>query len=592
MGTTAKRIGAILLIATLALTSCTKKIETVKILQTSDIHGSIFPYNFITNRPQATSLAHVSAFVKHERAKTDQTVILLDNGDILQGQPTVYYSNFIDTSNQNIVARTFNYLQYDAATYGNHDIETGPKIYYRVTEESNFPWLAANVTNTSTGECNFKPYTIIKRNGIKVAVIGLITPHIPNWLPERLWPNMKFEDMINCAEKWLKIVKEKENPDIIAGLFHAGHDYTYGGGSADECCNENASVLVAMKTAGFDVIMIGHDHDAYCQKLANINGDSVLIVDPASNAKYVAQTTITIHKGLFGRIRSKEVKGELIPMDTVKYDEDFMSKFGDDYNRVKNFVNNPIGEFTQTMSSQNAFVEPTAFIDFIHKNQLSITGADISFAAPLSFVSTIKKGKITVSDMFKLYRFENFLNTMVLTGDEIDKYLEYTATLWFNTMTSANDHILNFKMNPDGTIAQNNQGKAMLEHNFYSFDSAAGIIYTIDATKPEGQKVTIVSMADGTPFDPSKKYKVAINSYRANGGGGHLSKGAGLTSEEIKNRQISSTDTDLRLIMMKYIMEHKVINPQTISSWKLVPEKWTKNASKRDMDILFPPHKK
>lgn len=569
------------------LAACSNRVQTVQILQTSDIHGSIFPYDFIRNRASATSLAQVSNYVNHQRAQFPQAVVLLDNGDVLQGQPTVYFANFVDTLNHHLVSRAYNYMGYDAATYGNHDIEAGPAVYNRLAAESDFPWLAANVTSTVTNNCAFKPYTIIKRNGLKIAVIGLITPHIPHWLPRQLWPNMFFEDMVVSAKKWLSVVNEAEHPDIVVGLFHAGHDYTYGGTSDTTPFNENASLLVAQQTAGFDVIMIGHDHDAFCQKVPNANGDSVLVIDPAAHARFVAKTTVTVEKNCWGRIKSKTVNGELVAMDTVAADTQFMDLFNNDLQRVKAFVTQPIGTFAHTASSFRAFVEPTDFIDFIHRFQLQYTGADVSFTAPLAFVSTVKKGTVTVADMFKLYSFENFLNTMTLTGDEIDRYLEFNVAKWFNTMTGAGDHLLLFRRDSSGNIVRNRQGKPMLAHQYYNFDSAAGILYTVDVSKPAGQRVNITSMADGRPFKPEQTYVVAINSYRGNGGGGHLSQGVGLTHDQIHKRQIASTTHDLRLLMMQYIQNQGIVDPQPLNAWHLIPEKWVKPAANRDLDLLF-----
>ncbi len=189
--------------------------------------------------------------------------------------------------------------------------------------------------------------------------------------------------------------------------------------------------------------------------------------------------------------------------------------------------------------------------------------------------------------MFKLYRFENFLYTMSLTGKEIDGFLEHSASVWFNTMKSAEDHLIKFKINEDGSISTNQQGKVQLFANFYNFDSAAGIIYTVDVSKPDGDKVTIHSMANGTPFDENKTYSVAINSYRGNGGGGHLTKGSGIAPEELANRVKTSTEKDLRYYIMKYIEEKKVITPTNFNTWKIVPEEWVIQAIERDKKLLF-----
>jgi len=171
----------------------------LKVIETSDVHGSIFPYDFINDKEINTSLAQIYTYVKEERAKKDQQVILLDDGDILQGQPIVYYYNFEKTDTPHICAQVMNYMEYDAGTVGNHDIEPGHPVYDRLVKEFNFPWLAANAVNEKDGEPYFKPYTIIKRGEIKIAVLGMITPGIPNWLPRDIWSGIEFKDMVETA---------------------------------------------------------------------------------------------------------------------------------------------------------------------------------------------------------------------------------------------------------------------------------------------------------------------------------------------------------------------------------------------------------
>lgn len=575
---TFNRILISILLLVVAISAFAQRQVTIKVLQTSDVHGALFPYDFIRNTPTDGSLARVYTYVKQERSNANQQVILLDNGDILQGQPTVYYSNFVDSANPNIVSQMLNFMGYEAATVGNHDIETGPAVYRKVERESKFPWLAANAVSTKTGKPVFKPYVVLERNGVRIAVLGLITPGIPKWLPSILWPDMQFNDMVESAKFWVKYIQKKEKPHILIGLFHSGHDTSYGEANAAETHNENASQLVAQQVPGFDVILIGHDHDRVARKVVNTNGDSVLILDPGASARVLSEATITLDLNKRGRVESKSVTGRLVEMKNYEPDPDFMNQFSGFYQKVSSFVSRPIGTITEAISSANAYFGPTAFMDLIHDVQLKISGADISFAAPLSFVSNIDSGKITISDMFKLYRFENFLYTMELTGKEIDGFLEHSASLWFNTMASINDNLLRFK---------EENGMKRLFANYYNFDSAAGIYYTIDVSKPAGDRVTITGMANGSPFDENKTYRVAINSYRGNGGGGHLTKGAGIPHNQLQLRVVKSTDKDLRLYMMKYIEGQGTISPQCHCYWTIVPEEWVKSAMERDRKILF-----
>ena len=116
----------------------------LKIIETTDIHGAVFPYNFVTDKPADGSLAQLSTLLKAERADGGQHVILLDDGDICQGQPVVYYYNFENTQGRHILSQVMNSLGYDAATLGNHDIEAGHPVYDKLASEFRFPWLAAN----------------------------------------------------------------------------------------------------------------------------------------------------------------------------------------------------------------------------------------------------------------------------------------------------------------------------------------------------------------------------------------------------------------------------------------------------------------
>ena len=208
------RIKTLALLTIMSITSAAGAADTatqpprevrLKIVETSDVHGNFFPYNFITRAPWDGSMARVATFVDSLRSSDGpESVILLDNGDILQGQPTVYYYNFVDTASRHIASEIYDYMSYDAATIGNHDVETGHKVYDRWIEATGVPILGANVIDTATGLPYLKPYTIVERQGIRTAVIGMLTPGIPLWLPEPLWSGLRFEDITTSARKWVE----------------------------------------------------------------------------------------------------------------------------------------------------------------------------------------------------------------------------------------------------------------------------------------------------------------------------------------------------------------------------------------------------
>ncbi len=573
------------LLLLLLLTSCSVNREVnLSILETTDIHGVILPYDFIEKKELDVSQAATFTYVQKIRKEKDVTV-LLDDGDNLQGQPEVYYYNFIDTVTPHLVPEVMNYMEYDAATAGNHDIETGHAVYDRLVKMYDFPLLAANAVDIKTGKPYFKPYCIIKRKGIKIAVLGMVTPAIPNWLPEELYKGIEFKDMVTTAGKWMpEILAQK--PDLVVGLFHSGWDKSDEELHGDKQMLENGSAAVAYNVPGFDIILAGHDHRLANEKFVNREGDTILVLDGGSHSQKVAEADIFFSgKKINGR-RVRRISGKLIDVADYKPDEGFMDKFEPQFDTISEYVNRVIGTSDETISSRDAYFGPSAFVGMIHSVQLAITGADISFAAPLSFDVQISKGPVTVGDMFKLYRFENMLYTMTMSGEEIRKYLEYSYAEWLNTMKKPGDLLLKLRLGRDGRPLLIN-GRARFRYQPYNFDSAAGIDYTVDVTKPAGSRVHITGMSDGKPFLKNKIYKVAVNSYRGNGGGGHFVMGAGISKDELRSRVIASTDRDLRYYIMKYIEEKKTIKPEPGNNWKIIPEKWVQKEIPVEYALLF-----
>lgn len=556
-----------------------KKTQTVtlRIVETSDVHGSFFPYDFITRKPKRGTLARVSTYVNKLRAELGENVILLDNGDILQGQPTCYYYNYIDTESTNVAADVINYMHYDAETFGNHDVETGHACYDKWIKEVNCPMLGANIIDTKTGKPYVPPYTILNRQGVKIAIIGMITPAIPNWLTEDIWSGLRFDEMVSTARYWMDYLQKNEHPDVVVGLFHSGKE----GGIKTAEYEEDASIRVAQEVPGFDLVLFGHDHTRHNEVVTNVEGKPVTCLDPANNAISVADATIqlTLRKG---KVISKTVSGNIVDVVDEPLDEAYMEHFKPHMEKVSAFVNRQIGVFKNTISTRDSYFGNSAFNDFILNLQLQITGADISFNAPLSFDASIKKGPVTVSDMFNLYKFENQLYVMRLTGEEIRKHLEMSYDLWMNTMTSPDDHLLLLSESTYG-----DQQRLGFKNFSFNFDSAAGIDYIVDVTKPDGQKVKILQMSNGEPFDEAKWYKVAVNSYRGNGGGELLTRGAGIPRDELEKRVIWRSDRDQRYYLMKEIERMGEVDPQPNNNWKLVPEEWVKPAAERDRKILF-----
>ena len=584
------KIAIILISALLSVASVeakSSKTVKIKVIETSDVHGHFFPYDFMEKKPIRGTLSRANTYIKEQRKKYGEDhFLLIDNGDILQGQPCVYWSNYVMPENENIAASVINYMKYDAETVGNHDIEPGHKVYDKWIREVRCPLLGANIVKEEFKNAEarpehiytgLKPYSVHYKDGVKIVVIGMLTPAIPNWLNKSIWKGLEFEEMTSCAKKWIKYVKETEKPDLIFGLFHSGLD----GGINTPDYEENATESVAREVPGFDIIFFGHDHQVHNMWVTNKAGERVLCVDPSCYVANVAEAEITLTYKK-GKLTKKDIKGNIVSVLDEKIDEQMMTDFQPTIDKVKEYVGRKIGYFKNPIYTRESFFGNSAFTDLIHNLQMSISKADISFNAPLAFDTTIDAGEVTQADMFKLYRFENLLFVLKMTGEEIRKHLEFSYDMWCNTMTSPDDHAL--RLNDD---AKEDQQRTGFQYYTFNFDSACGIDYEVDLTKPDGQKVKILRMSNGEPFDENKWYKVVMNSYRANGGGELLTRGAGIPKDSLESRVLFHTDLDQRHYLTEEIKRLGTIDPQKNNNWKFVPEAWVKPALERDRKQLF-----
>ena len=564
------------------------KTVKMKVIETSDVHGHFFPWDFMEGRPLKGTLVRANSYITRQRLKYgNDHLLLIDNGDILQGQPCVYWSNYVMPEDENLAAQVVNYMRYDAETVGNHDIEPGHKVYDKWIREVRCPLLGANIVHEDkkNAEANPKniytglqPYSVHYIDGVKIVVLGMLTPAIPNWLNKSIWKGIEFEEMVSCAKKWVKYIQENEKPDLLFGLFHSGLN----GGIKTADYEEDATEAVAKEVPGFDIIFFGHDHMVHNQWITNKAGQRVLCIDPSCYVRNIAEAEITLEFNKKGKLVDKRIEGVIVNVEDEAIDQQMLQHFQPKIDEVKAYVARKIGRFEHPVYSRDGFFGNSAFTDLIHTLQLKISGADISFNAPLAFDNVIKAGDVTQADMFKLYRFENLMFVLQMTGQEIRKYLEFSYSMWANTMTSPNDHAL--LLNDESVDDQQRTG---FQNYTFNFDSAAGIDYEVDLTKPVGQKVSILQMSNGEPFDENKWYKVVMNSYRANGGGELLTRGAGIPQDSLESRVIFHTDMDQRHYLTEKIRELGTVDPKPNHNWRFVPEEWAKPALERDRIQLF-----
>ena len=507
-----------------------EKSYSVDFYATNDIHGSLFSEPYIEGENDIPSLSNVSYYINKKRAD-GENVVLMDIGDALQGDNATYYFNFVDTlsAEKHIFSRITEYIGYDALIVGNHDVETGHKVYDKINEEIDIPYLAANAINTESGKPYFKPFTILSKNGVKIAIIGMTNPNIPNWLSTQLWEGMIFKNMYPLADSIVRDVRKKERPDLVVLAIHGGV------GTKKQYDSENPAQYIASKIQGVDIIFAAHDHRKFIEKVYN-GKDSILVIEGGSKCRYLSKVEVSFKKK-GRRIYDKQISGSIVNLTKIPSDTLYNQTFKSDFEKVKAFSNAPIGYLSKDIDFNDAFYGMSDYLNLIHLVQLSATDADISISAPLCTVGRIKKGILVYSNMLELYKYENQLYVINMSGKEIIKYLEASYKLWVE------------KKGPS-----------------FNYDSAAGIIYSVSKSAGDGSRVTIKSMADGSGFDENKIYKVAMTSYRASGAGGLLGA-AGIQKEEMDSRIITKYK-DIRSLIYDFTIKENGINLELISKIK------------------------
>ena len=550
---------------------------TFRLLTTNDVHGRYFDSLYVEDGT-TSSLTNVAWYVDSIRvAEGVDNVILLDAGDCLQGDNAAYYYNYVDTLSKHLYARMVEYIGYDAVVVGNHDIETGHKVYDRLVKTMDVPLLAANAIRTDNGKAYFQEYVTLKRHGLNITIIGFTNPNIKGWLSPGLWEGMTFESLLPFAQETVDRIKTKEKSDVVIVAVHAGT------GKGDGTVLESQGLDLFKSLRGVDFVVCAHDHSPVVHK-----NDSICLINAGSHCRSLGYGTVKV-KVEDGMVVSKSLDAELMPMGKNNVDKDMQKAFHADYEAVKAFTLKEVGELKADLSTRDAYIGMADYMNLIHTLSLGCSPAQISFAAPLTFDGFIKAGTLVYNDLFTIYPYENQLFVVNMTGEEIRDYLEYSYDLWINTIDSADDHLLKIKDSPDPRTGRKHWS---FVNRSYNFDSAGGLIYEVDVTKPKGERVNIKSLADGTPFDLSSSYNVAMTSYRASGGGNIMREGAGVDTDRIADRVVAY-HPEIRDILYDYLVAHKEIDPATIGDrtvigeWSFVPEDLAAKALEQDMKLVF-----
>lgn len=508
--------------------------KTVTILQTSDLHGMVNPYDYASNKVSKTSLAHAATIIKAERSK-DPNLLLLDTGDTTQAN---YIQEFLN-ENPNPIIGALNYLDYDAWTLGNHEFNFGFSYVTKEISEFEGVTLAGNIYKAD-GSRWIDAYHIFDVDGVKVAVFGIDAPHVPQW--EKTDPthydNMTFTSPM---EETGKILKELDGrADVVIGSIHYGLEGEYG--------TEGVRALAETYGDRIDALLIGHAHAVVDETIGGIP-----VLEPGSNGQYVSKVTITLTgSGSGWTVDKSATTGELLDCSAVTPDADFLAEFKSLHEKSLAMASREVGQVGKTFLDPvellpgipNAIIQDNPVIDLINKVQMEQTGADVSLAALFDSSSNLEAGPFLHRDSVKIYKYDNTLFAVKVTGKQLKAIMERQAGGFFNRYQSG-----------DVTVSFNPNIR------MYNYDEFAGVNYEIDISKPEGQRIQNVTY-QGKPLSDTQTLVLALNNYRY---GGLVS--AGLLNES----DVVYEGGAVRDMITDYVASLQgPLMPECDNNWKIV----------------------
>lgn len=567
------RIAYIILTFLLAVGCSGRRGEvTLRIVATSDVHGQIFDKDCLDGTERRGSLAKFSTFLNGQR-KEYRNVIYLDAGDAFQGSVEMYQDISAQFDRPSLVAQAYNLLGCEAMACGNHDLAIGIPYFEEIYDQCSFPILGANVCFVRYGD--YLPRCrILEVKGVKVAILGLTTPTVKYSIPRDQIGDLDSRDIVEAARYFIPILRDEEKVDVVVGLIHSGFE----GGSMDaEGVYEQDIKRLVSEVPGFDVIIFGHDHSPRELKLADANGDSVLLLNPGPYAMNAAVATVTVDFR-DGDTPKVLTSGCLKDITSEVPDTKFMEKLSGWYDDVKHYSDSVVGRVSIPIEGKGVLWRGSSAMDYVHSKQIRFGGADISLSSPLFTKALMPAGDVRIHDLFELYQYDNTMVTVLFKGSEIRDILEYSAGLFYNTVKDKGDNLL--KLKTDGN------GSRVPEYAIKNLVTAVGIDYVVDVSKPQGQRVKVLSMTGGKPFDPDRLYRTTINSFLYGSGESAVFKATGLSRKDMLKRLDISSSADVRYYMITDFAlsqeSGREVRFDGFSNWKLIPEPLVEGCLARD----------
>lgn len=501
----------------------------IRLLFTSDIHGSIYPYSYADGHSINAGLARLSTLIESLR---DENTLLFDNGDILQGSPLSYFHFHERRGTTCPLTTVLKKMKYDYINLGNHDFNYGEEELFSYINEVGAPCITHNVLYKD--EPIGPTYVIREMAGKKIAIFAVTTHLVPQWEDKKNIKHFKFVDAYEDAKKAVTFIKDFEKPDYIVGLYHGGFEINpITNEPSSNPTSENQAYAMLKDIPGLDVLLLGHQHIAYCGTLFGKT-----YIAPKANGVELGCVDIYTDTNV--------IEASLYQADTEE-DEAITSLVQEEEDACQKWLDLPLGTTKIDLTVENDFqarLDKSQAITFLNRVIEEVSGAQLN-ANALFLNATGFKHSITMRDLVSTYPFPNTLVVKKVNGRILKEYLEKCAEFW----SIQNDAII---VSP----------RFDFPHPMhFNYDMVDGVEYTIKVSNDIGSRIISLTR-NGIPVQEEDEFTLCINNYRAAGGGDFMMLKDAPTIKEITK--------DVVEILADYIQEHKVIDFEPVHNIQVI----------------------
>jgi 2',3'-cyclic-nucleotide 2'-phosphodiesterase/3'-nucleotidase/5'-nucleotidase len=526
---------------------------TLVLMGTTDTHGWLLPYDYYTGQETDNGLARLAPIIDSIRAANPGRTALFESGDLLQGTPMGYVYSKLAPGEMHPVAEAMNHVGYDAAAIGNHEFNYGIDHLNTVTRQAKFPFLSANIFRAGTDEHAYPASAILERTiggrTLKIGVTSVTPPGVLLWDHDNVAGKLDFREIVSSVRPVVADLKAR-GADVVVVAAHSGLEGSSYDPAATGVPVENAAVAMAKEIPGIDVIFMGHTH----RELADTTIAHTLVLQAKNWGSSLAVAELKLAPKAGGGWEVAAKHGEILRPTRQTLSKELAEALAPAHERTRAYVSRTVGASTAEWSSRTARVEDTPILDLINEVQRKVSGAELSGAAAFSLTSRIPKGPITVADVAGLYVYDNTLKAIRISGAQLRAYLEKSAEYYLPCPEARCERIVN------------------PEVPGYNFDVVSGVDYTLDLSRPFGQRVVRLKR-NGRDVAPTDSFTIALNNYRASGSGGFsMLQGAPVVYDRGEG---------IRELLIAELEKRGTLRPEDVfkKNWEITPAALREKAS-------------